>query len=266
MNRIKETFEELGRKGEKPFIVYSTACDPNCKDSLKAFKLILKYADIVEVGMPFSDPLADGPTIQKAHERALFAGADTEKVLELVSNLRKEFPKKAIILMGYYNPMYAYGMKKFIEDAKKAGADGFIVPDLPPEEGKNFSKTAKSKGLSPIFLAAPTSNSERLKKIGRSSGDLIYYVSVTGITGEREDLAYEKIGSDIRKIKDITNKKVVVGFGISRPEHIKRMYNLADGFVVGSAVVKYVGRSDFKNLEILLKKLKEATREAECLE
>ncbi|WP_457755292.1 tryptophan synthase subunit alpha, partial [Thermovibrio ammonificans] len=200
MERIAATFSELEARGEKPLIVYATACDPNCSKSLDFFKLILEFADMVEVGMPFSDPLADGPTIQKAHERALASGANTVRVLELVEKLRAFAPTKPIILMGYYNPIFAYGEDRFIKDAKAAGADGFIVPDLPPEEGRDFSRKAKSLKLSPVFLAAPTSTDERVKLIGEVTGDFIYYVSVTGITGEREKLAYKQIEEDIARV------------------------------------------------------------------
>ena len=260
MERIGETFKNLERRGEKPLIVYATACDPNCRESLDYFKLILEYADMVEVGMPFSDPLADGPTIQKAHERALSAGANTCRVLELVSKLREFAPEKPIVLMGYYNPIFVYGEERFIRDSKAAGVDGFIVPDLPPEEGEDFSRKVKSLKLSPVFLAAPTSTDERLKKIGELSGEFIYYVSVTGITGEREELAYARIEEDIERVKRITGKRAVVGFGISKPEHIRKMYNTPDGFVVGSAVVKRIEKRDREGLSQLLKALKEATK------
>ena len=259
MERIERTFKELEERGEKPLIVYATACDPNCGKSLDVFKLILEYADMVEVGMPFSDPLADGPTIQKAHERALSSGANTCRVLELVSKLR-EFADKPIILMGYYNPIFVYGEERFIRDAKSAGVDGFIVPDLPPEEGMDFARKVKSLKLSPVFLAAPTSTDERLELIGQATGEFIYYVSVTGITGEREELAYAEIERDIERIKRITGKRTVVGFGISKPEHIKRMYNSPDGFVVGSAVVKRVESWNLSELRELLAGLKAATK------
>lgn len=259
MERIERTFRELEERGEKPLIVYATACDPNCEKSLDVFKLILEYADMVEVGMPFSDPLADGPTIQKAHERALSAGANTCRVLELVSRIRS-FSDKPIVLMGYYNPIFTYGEEKFIRDAKSAGADGFIVPDLPPEEGMDFARKVKSMKLSPVFLAAPTSTDERLKLIEEVTGEFIYYVSVTGITGEREELAYAEIERDIERVKRVTGKRTVVGFGISKPEHIRQMYNSPDGFVVGSAVVKRVESWNLSELRELLSGLKEATK------
>ena len=260
MERIKNCFERLEAKGEKPLIVYATACDPNCSKSLEIFRLILKYADMVEIGMPFSDPLADGPTIQKAHERALVAGANTQKVLELVRRIRDFESEKPLILMGYYNPIFVYGEEKFIRDAFQAGVDGFIVPDLPPEEGEDFARKVKSMKLSPIFLAAPTSTDDRVKRIGEVTGEFIYYVSVTGITGEREELAYREIERDIERVKRITGKKTVVGFGISRGKHIKEMYNSPDGFVVGSAVVKRIEQEDYKGLESLLEELKAATK------
>lgn len=259
MERIRQTFESLEKRGEKPLIVYATACDPDCEKSLEAFKLILDYADMVEVGMPFSDPLADGPTIQKAHERALSVGANTCRVLELVSKMR-EFSDKPIVLMGYYNPIFVYGEDRFIRDAKSAGADGFIVPDLPPEEGREFSRKVKSMKLSPVFLATPTSTNERLKAIGEVSGEFIYYVSVTGITGEREELSYAQIEQDIGRVKKVTGKRTVVGFGISKPEHIRRMYNTPDGFVVGSAVVRRIENWNLEELRELLSSLKRATK------
>lgn len=259
MERIENTFKELETRREKPLIVYAAACDPDCKRSLEVFKVILEFADMLEVGMPFSDPLADGPTIQKAHERALASGANTCRVLELVSKLRG-LTEKPIILMGYYNPIFVYGEDQFIRDAKSAGADGFIVPDLPPEEGMDFSRKVKSLKLSPIFLAAPTSTEERLEAIGRATGEFIYYVSVTGITGEREELAYSEIEKDIERVKRITGKRTVVGFGISKPEHIRRMYNTPDGFVVGSAVVKRIESWNISELRELLSSLKSATK------
>ncbi|WP_163328488.1 tryptophan synthase subunit alpha [Desulfurobacterium thermolithotrophum] len=260
MERIRNCFEKLLSKGEKPLIVYATACDPSCSESLEIFRLILKYADMVEIGMPFSDPLADGPTIQKAHERALSSGANTQKVFELVKKIREFESEKPIILMGYYNPIFVYGEDKFIRDAFNAGVDGFIVPDLPPEEGEDFARKVKSMKLSPIFLAAPTSTDERVRKIGEVTGEFIYYVSVTGITGEREELAYKEIEKDIERIKRITGKKTVVGFGISRGKHIREMYNTPDGFVVGSAVVKRIEKGNFEELESLLRELKEVTK------
>ncbi len=260
MERIKRTFQELEERGEKPLIVYATACDPDCEESIEIFKKIMKFADMVEIGMAFSDPLADGPTIQKAHERALAAGSTTIKVLNLAKKLREAFPEKPLILMGYYNPIFVYGEDNFIKDAKEAGIDGFIVPDLPPEEGMEFSLKVKNAGLSPIFLAAPTSTDERLRLIEKATGDFIYYVSVTGITGEREELAYEKIVKDIERVKRVTGKRTVVGFGISRKEHIINMFKAPDGFVVGSAVVNRIAKKDYQGLEELLSELKEATK------
>jgi tryptophan synthase alpha chain len=260
MERIEKCFLELERRGEKPLIVYATACDPSFEESLEFFKTILAYADMVEVGFPFSDPLADGPTIQKAHERALKSGATTKKALELVRELRSLFPEKPIVIMGYYNPIFVYGEERFVRDAKSAGADGFIVPDLPPEEGEEFSKLVKSQSLAPIFLAAPTSDDSRVEKIAALSEGFIYYVSVTGITGEREELAYREIERDIERIKRIGGKRTVVGFGISRAEHIRKMYNSPDGFVVGSAVVRRIEERDREGLRELLKSLKEATK------
>jgi len=262
MERVESLFRALESKGEKPLIIYATGCDPDFETSLNYFRLILKYADMVEVGIPFSDPLADGPTIQKAHERALKAGATVSKILKLVSVLREEFPEKVILLMGYYNPIFVYGEDRFIEDSKKAGVDGFIVPDLPPEEGMEFSEKVKESGLEPIFLAAPTSTDDRLQLIGKGSGSFIYYVSLTGTTGVREELQYERILKDVERVKSITGKKVVVGFGISKKEHIFKLYRAPDGFVVGSAVVNKIENGDFKGLENLLSELKNAIKEA----
>jgi tryptophan synthase alpha chain len=260
MERIKACFELLEKAGEKPLIVYATACDPRCSKSLEIFRLILRYADMVEIGMPFSDPLADGPTIQKAHVRALSAGANTRRIFELVEELRRDCHDTPFLLMGYYNPIFVYGEKRFVRDAKAIGVDGFIVPDLPPEEGEGFAEFVKSEGLSPVFLAAPTSTDERVAMIGRVTGEFIYYVSVTGITGERESLSFKEIEEDIARIKRITGKRTVVGFGISRGSHIREMYNTPDGFVVGSAVVRRVEENRLEDLRFLLQELKDATK------
>ncbi len=259
MERIKQLFKR------KPLIVYATAFDPNFQESLSNFRLILKFADAVEIGMPFSDPLADGPTIQKAHVRALSAGASTEGVLELVSDLRQDVKDKPIILMGYYNPIFVYGEKKFLKDAKDAGADGIIIPDLPPEEGENLSKIAKDVGIDPVFLAAPTSTDDRLRLIGRVSGSFIYYVSLTGTTGAREELDYRRINLDIERVRNATFKKVIVGFGISKKKHILNLPS-ADGYVVGSAVVKKIEAADKEGLEKLLSELREAVEQINSLE
>ncbi len=262
MERVKSLFGKLETKGEKPLIIYAAGCDPDFETSLEYFRIILKYADMVEIGIPFSDPLADGPTIQKAHERALKSGASIKEILRLTSILREEFPGKIIILMGYYNPIFVYGEEKFILDSKNVGVDGFIIPDLPPEEGASFSEKAKKAGLEPVFLAAPTSTDNRLSLIGKVSGNFIYYVSLTGTTGVREDLQYEKILKDIERVKKLTRKKVVVGFGISRKEHILNLSLKADGFVIGSAVVKKIEKNDKEGLVKLLSELKNAIKEA----
>jgi len=255
-NLIEKVFEQ-----KKPLICYFMAGYPSVEKSLKTAETLIEAgADILEVGIPFSDPVADGPTIQVAHEKAVKDGITPVNVFELTRNIKEKFPDIPLIAMTYYNPIFVVGEEKFCKQAKENGIDGFIVPDLPPEEAGEFKKIANSFGLSTVFLLAPTSNEERIKIIGKMSDGFIYYVSLTGITGEREQLPWEELKEKVSQIKKITGKKVAVGFGVSKKEHVKKISEVADGVIVGSAVVKLQGKSDFEGIEKLVKQLKEGLR------
>ncbi len=248
MSRIGEKFEELGQKGEKAFIAFITAGDPDLETSESlVVELEKKGVDIIELGVPFSDPLADGPTIQAASERALKNKVSLKDILRLVKSLRKsvEIP---LVLFTYYNPLHRYGLDKFTRDAARAGVDGVIVPDLPPEEGKELKIYAGKVGLDTIFLVAPTSTRERIKLVAKNSTGFIYYVSLVGVTGARDTLT-EAIKPALRKIRRFTKKSIAVGFGISRTHQVKEVISFADGVIVGSVIVKKIEENlNCKNL------------------
>jgi tryptophan synthase alpha chain len=230
---------------------------PSVEDSLKtAYTLIESGADILEVGFPFSDPVADGVTIQVAHEKAVKDGITPPKVFEITKNIKEKYPNIPLIAMTYYNPIFKVGKEKFCKMAKDSGIDGFIVPDLPPEEGKNFKETANKLDLSITFLLAPTSDEDRTKLVSSMSDDFIYYVSLTGITGERQTLPWDELREKLSLVRKITDKKVAVGFGVSKGEHAKIISQIADGVIVGSAIVKLQGKKDFESLKNLVQELK----------
>ncbi|WP_297887040.1 tryptophan synthase subunit alpha [Sulfurihydrogenibium sp.] len=249
---IKETFQK-----KKPLICYFMGGYPSIEDSVKtAFTLIENGADILEVGFPFSDPVADGVTIQIAHEKAVKDGITPLKVFEITKTIKQKYPNTPLIAMTYYNPIFKAGEENFCKMAKENGIDGFIVPDLPPEEGENFKKIANKLGLSVVFLLAPTSDEKRINLVSKMSDDFIYYVSLTGITGERQTLPWEELREKISQIRKITDKKVAVGFGVSKGEHAKIISQIADGVIVGSAIVKLQGKKDFEGLKNLVIELK----------
>lgn len=210
--------------------------------SLTTARLVLMLekagADIVELGVPFTDPLADGPTIQRAAERALAAGVTLKKVIAIVRELRSQ-SRMPLILMTYYNPVFRYGEEQFVRDAASAGVDGVIIPDLPPDEAGGLMKLSRKTGLDIIFLLAPTSTDERIKKAAKSGRGFIYYVSMTGITGSRLviDGSVEQAIGNIRRL---TDKPVAVGFGVSTPEEAGTISKVSDGVIVGSAIVKKI--------------------------
>jgi tryptophan synthase alpha chain len=239
MNRIDKKFKELKRENKKAFIAFITAGYPNLEIT---GKLILEFAkigvDIIELGVPFSDPLADGPVIQDSSQEALKKGVNPAKILNLVKNARKatDIP---ITLMTYYNPIFCFGEERFVKKAKDAGVDGEIIPDLPPEEGRAFIKCANKAGIDVICFLSPTSSPERIKFISKISRGFIYYVSLTGVTGMRRNLARDII-NNVTEIKKHTPKPVCVGFGVSSHLQVKQIYKFADGVIVGSAVVKKI--------------------------
>ncbi len=259
MNRIEKTFKKLRLQNKKAFIPYIMAGDPSIE---KTKEIVLMFeecgADIVELGVPFTDPLADGPTIQRAAERALKNGVTLKKVIAIVKDLRQK-TKIPLVLMTYYNPVFKYGEKRFIADAKDAGVDGVIIPDLPPDEAGEFIRLAKNAALASIFLLAPTSTEDRIKKVASSSTGFIYYVSITGITGAQL-LLDGSIEKSINGIHRITDKPVAVGFGVSTPDEAKAVAGISDGVVIGSAIVKKAQGSLDKELRDFLLKLREAIK------
>lgn len=237
MSRIAEKFEELKKNGKKALITFITAGDPDMQITGELIPEMEKGgADIIELGIPFSDPMADGPTIQKASERALASGTTLNSILAMVKSVRNR-TQVPIILMGYFNPVYRYGTRKFVEDATAAGVDGVLLVDLPPEEAGEFKALASAKGLDVIFLLAPTSDDARIEKVARLGSGFIYYVSVTGVTGARAsvDSSVFTLVETIRKKVDLP---VAVGFGIADPAQAALVAGVADGVVVGSALVK----------------------------
>lgn len=250
MKRIEEKFSALRAKNEKALIVYLTAGDPSLGITKQLiFTLEKAGADILEIGVPFSDPTADGPVIQAASQRALKAGTTLRGVLNMVADVRRA-SKIPIVLFGYFNPIFAYGVKNFTQAARNAGVDGVLVVDLPHEEAKELRSYTDEAGVDFISLIAPTTGQERLKMIAAGASGFLYYISITGITGT----ATPKIGrikGEVEKIRRMTPLPVVVGFGISRPEQAREIGCFADGVVIGSAVVRLIGEN--KNNGDLLK-------------
>lgn len=239
MNRIKNRFKELKSKRQKALVAFITAGDPNMETTERVFGVLEKNgADLVEIGVPFTDPLADGPVILQSALRSLEAGTTLEKILKLVGDIRKN-SQLPIVLMSSYNPIFVYGDKRFIDEALKAGVDGAIIPDLPPEEGVELAAYAKEKEFSMIYLLAPTSTPERVDRVLKQSDGFIYYISLTGVTGVRSTLA-EGIEEKVSKIKEKAEFPVLIGFGISGQEQAKKAAEISDGVIVGSALVKTI--------------------------
>ena len=239
MSRIKERFEVLRSKNEKALTVFITAGDPDLATMRKLFSVIEKSgADIIELGVPFSDPIADGPVIQKSALRALKSGTTLKKIIQLVAEIRKD-SQLPIVLMTSFNPVFVYGQERFVDDAVRAGVDGIIVPDLPPEESVLLENYAHQKGLDMIYLLAPTSTEDRVRMVGQRTRGFIYYVSLTGITGTRNALA-TGLQQKVDAIKRMTPLPVLVGFGVSNPEQAGEAAKISDGVIVGSAVVRLI--------------------------
>lgn len=256
MNKIEKVFQDLKKRGRKAFIPYIMAGDPDLEKTKEAVLLFEKVgADIIELGIPFTDPLADGPVIQRASERALRGGITLTKVLNFTNDLRR-LTQIPIVFMSYYNPVFKYGIERFVKDANLSGVDGLIVPDLPPEEAKEVITHARKANLATIFLLAPTSTEERIKKVARASTGFIYYVSITGITGARLEID-ESLTDSIKKIRASAGKPVCIGFGVSNPDEASRVSAYADGVIVGSAIVKVLNESPDK-LEDFVRGLRKA--------
>ena len=240
--RISKRFAELRAAGELGIVAYITAGDPSL-DATHKFVLVLAEsgADVIELGVPFSDPLADGPTIQRASERALKAGASLAGVLALVRRIR-ETSQVPLVLFTYFNPILQMGLEKFAAAAAQAGADGVLVTDLTPEESEDYRRIIHAQNLDTIFLAAPTSDDERLVKISACSSGFLYLISRTGVTGAK-DLLPDDLPGLLRRVHHFTELPVAVGFGISLPGHVSVLGGLADAAVVGSALVSEIEKS-----------------------
>lgn len=238
MSRIEETFKRLKREGRPALIPFLVAGDPTL-ETTKALvvKMADSGADIIELGVPYSDPLADGPTIQAAYQRALERGVSLRDVFQLARGLKGITPP--LVIMTYFNPVFRYGLRSFAEDSKESGVSGVIIPDLPPEEAEPWMVEAMKQNLDTIFLAAPTSPPGRIRMISHFSRGFIYYVSLTGVTGARKKLSGDLKGA-VRSIKEQSGKPVAVGFGISTPDQAREVGRFADGVIVGSAIVKLV--------------------------
>ncbi|MBI5132844.1 MAG: tryptophan synthase subunit alpha [Rhodopseudomonas palustris] len=235
--RIDTRFAQLKREGRAAFVTFVMAGDPDLATSLQVLKALpAAGADIIEIGMPFTDPMADGPSIQAAGLRALHAGTTLHKTLDLVRDFRKDDAATPVVLMGYYNPIYIYGVDAFLADAKAAGVDGLIIVDLPPEEDAELCIPAMKAGLNFIRLATPTTDEKRLPAVLANTSGFVYYVSITGITGSASaDSA--AVGAAVARIKRHTDLPVCVGFGIRTPEGARAIAAQADGAVVGTALI-----------------------------
>ncbi len=239
IERIAQVFS----RGRPALMPYSVLGYPDRPTSLAVVKTLVEAgADLLELGIPFSDPLADGPTIQAATQKALENGVTVADCLAMVQELRRQGVSTPALLMGYFNPMMAYGLDRFAADAAQAGADGLIVPDLPPEEADDLQTACNRHGLALVFLLAPTSTPERIRLVAERSQGFIYLVSLTGVTGDRADLPPDLAGF-IRRVRAVTDKPLAVGFGIGRGEQARAVARLADGVIVGSALVKRAGQS-----------------------
>jgi tryptophan synthase alpha chain len=262
MNRIDHTFETLRARKEKALIPYIMAGDPFLE---RTEELVLAMeqagADIIELGVPFSDPIADGPVIQKAGQRALQRKTSLKDILTLVDDLRKK-SNIPLVLMTYYNPIHKFGVEKLFKEAQTAGVDGVIIPDLPPEEGRAVLEQSRKSGLNWILLSAPTTPINRLRFLSKQTQGFLYYVSLTGITGASlKD--FSEVRARLKMIRRMTDKPVAIGFGITTPEQAKALGKLADGVIVGSAIVRLV-EEHLEDPEILsvvaafVKRLKQA--------
>jgi len=239
MTRIDKKFQELRAHRRKAFIPYITAGDPDLKTSLElVLALDRAGADIIELGVPFSDPIGDGPVIQRATERALKSHTTLRDILQLGVEIRKR-SQVPLLIMSYYNPLLHYGLDNLAHDAVASGFDGILASDLTVEESEPFITAMSKAGLNTVFLVAPTSSPERIRKIAQTSTGFLYAVSRTGVTGERQELSTD-LRSFLQTLRGYTQVPIAVGFGISKPEHIQAVWQEADGAVVGSALVREI--------------------------
>lgn len=258
MNRIAIKFSELKANNEKAFIPFITAGDPSLDMTMSLLSVLESAgADIIELGVPFSDPIADGPSIQRSSIRSLENGTSLSKVMDMVSKVRS-VTQIPIVLMGYYNPIFKYGVKRFVKDAVELGIDGVVVADLPPEEADDMISSARKYNLSTIFLIAPTSTPERIMFISEASTGYIYCVSSTGVTGARNKIS-DTLSQMVNQVRRYTEKPIAVGFGVSNPEQAKEIAQFADGVIVGSAIVNIIEKYK-DNKEHLISTVKDFAR------
>lgn len=243
MSRIKAVFEQLKRDGKKGLVPFITAGDPDPSDTVNLMHgLVQAGANVIELGVPFSDPMADGPVIQRASERALAKGVSLSDCLAMVTEFRSKDSQTPVVLMGYANPIERMGVEKFANQAKAAGVDGVLIVDYPPEECVEFSDTLKQKGIDPIFLLAPTSSNERIDHVAKVASGYIYYVSLKGVTGA-STLDTGAVASVIPQIRQVSNVPIAVGFGIRDAESARRIGQTADAVVIGSKLVQILEES-----------------------
>ena len=244
--RIERTFRDLKQKKEKALVVYLTAGDPDLQTT-RGLILALEQAgvDVIEIGVPFSDPTADGPVIQAASQRSLHRGTTLSGILDMIESLR-EVSDIPIILFGYYNPIFSYGNERFAARAKRAGVDGILVVDLPPEESHELRQHTDRAGLDFISLIAPTTSDNRIARIAKNATGFLYYISITGVTGTAQPLM-QNIRVDVERIRKISALPLVIGFGISTPAQAARIVSYADGVVIGSAFVRLIEENGAKD-------------------
>ena len=265
MSRIQKRFDWLKSKSEKALVAFITAGDPDLATTQELFSVIEEGgADIIELGVPFSDPLADGPVIQAASQRSLKSGTTLKKIVQLVRDIRKS-SQLPIVLMTSFNPVFVYGQEAFVKDAVEAGVDGVIIPDLPPEEAGEFDALAKAKNLDMIHLLAPTSTQDRIEMVGAQSRGFVYYVSLTGVTGARDSIA-KGVEDKVTRIKQATSLPVLIGFGISGPEQAKAASGFSDGVIVGSAIVRMIDETPDpterkEKLKVFVRSLKQSLQD-----
>jgi len=263
MNRITEKFRQLVARSEKAFIPFITAGDPDMETTEVLLQCLAENgADMIEIGIPFSDPMADGLTIQASSQRALRNPFSMDLILNLVRRFRARH-ETPVILFGYYNPFFQYGLTRLVRNALDSGVDGLLVVDLPPEEAHDLLQAAAQNGLDIIFLIAPTSTDERIRLIAKHASGFIYYVSLTGVTGARQTLTAGMAGA-IARIRRFTSLPIGVGFGVSSPEHVREISGYADAIIVGSAIIKKIeelhGQPDLlKQVGLFVSTLKKAT-------
>ncbi len=260
MSRLKDKFAALKKEGRAAFVPFITAGDPDMETSLAILESLPGAgADVIELGLPFTDPMADGPAVQASSVRALKAGASTAKVLKMVEKFRKKDKTTTIVLMGYYNPVHAYGTAKFVKDVAQAGVDGLIVVDLPMEEDEVLRVPAQTQGVDLIRFVTPTTDDDRLKRIVADASGYLYYVSVAGVTGTKA-VPEEEVRAALTRIRAATALPCAVGFGIRSPEQASAIARIADGVVVGSAIVGRVADNMGHGKERVVAEVLELTR------